>query len=375
MDKSILQISSAFTEQKLYINLVRKVSISGYKQIVYVPVRWEDRIDMNRDDSIANVDYHYSYILRRNPIFKLRFYRKIRIILKDLESKVDVDKVGMVHAHFLFSDGGVAYWLKKKYNIPYVVSVRATDIHSFFPKMVHLRKFGNQVMNEAERIVFINHSYTEIFKKKYLLSSFHEIPQKFVVIPNAIDDKWFQKTPPTKAIEDTVRLLYVGRIIKRKKLDVVISAIKTLNQTGDKKYLLEVVGDGPFLKTVKKLADQNTVFHGQVSDFKQLHQIYERCHIFAMPSLKETFGLVYIEALSQGLPIIYCKDEGVDGFFQNKTVGVAVLPKNAEDVVAATTYIIDNFEALSLNAVQASKKFNWNEISDRYIELYKDPLR
>lgn len=374
MEKKLLQISSDFADQKVYVNLVRELSRIDYKQIVYVPVRWQSKIDGNRDDSIKDVSYYYSYILKRTILFKLRYYRKINLILADLESKIEIREIGLVHAHFLFSDGGVAYRLKKKYNIPYVVSVRATDVHYFFPLMIHLRKFGNQILQEAERVVFINHSYKNILRKKYLIRHQQNQTDKFVIIPNAIDNKWFQHPAEPQIIKEKIGLLYVGRVIKRKKLDIVINALKKLNKVSTNTYHLEVVGAGPYLEAIKKISDHNTTFHGAVTDFELLKEIYNRNHIFVMPSVKETFGLVYIEALSQGLPIVYCKNEGVDGFFDQFPVGSSVAPNSTESVVEAIKYIEGGYESLSLNAIRASKTFNWHETTQRFDTIYQEAI-
>ena len=53
---------------------------------------------------------------------------------------------------------------------------------------------------------------------------------------------------------------------------------------------------------------------------------YKSAHIFVMPSLTETFGIVFIEALSQGLPLIYTKGQGIDGYFPQGFVGYAYNP-------------------------------------------------
>lgn len=374
MKKKLLQISNDFADQKIYVNLVRKLSSEGFKQIVYVPLKWKYKIDGNKDDSIKDVTYHYSYILKRNILFKLQFRRKLRIILEDIERKINIDELGLVHAHFLFSDGGVAYLLKKKYNIPYVVSVRASDMFAFFPKMIHLRKFGNEIMKEAEKVIFINHSYKELFKERYLNKAFYDVMAKTKIIPNAIDDKWFENAPIKKSIRSEIRILYVGRIVKRKKLDVVIKALDLLNNNSQNEFILEVVGEGEYLAEIEKLANKSVRFHGKINEFHELLRIYRRCHIFAMPSIKETFGLVYIEALSQGLPIIYCKNEGVDGYFEDNAVGVSVEPNSVYDVVNGINHIIDNYENFNLKAVSASKTFNWDETTQKYIEIYLETL-
>ncbi len=371
MKKKLLQISNDFADQKIYVNLVRHLSDEGFEQIVYVPVRWREKIDGNRDDSVKNVTYHYSYILKRNLLFKLRFHRKIAIILRDLEHKINVSEVGLVHAHFLFSDGAVAYQLKRKYNIPYVVSVRATDIYTFFRYMVHLRNLGNRIINEAEKVIFINQSYKDVFNAKYKLPFLKSAEQKFMVIPNAIDDVWFRSSPKKKSVETPICLLYVGRIIKRKKLDLVIKALKRLNKQHNNNFRLQVVGDGDFMENARKLADENVIFHGRITDIGRLIEIYERCHIYAMPALRETFGLVYIEAMSQGLPIIYCRGEGVDGFFPTGSVGCAVSPNSVSEIVEAVNRIIEQYGTLSTNAILESRRFNWKDITNQYVKAYQ----
>lgn len=371
MNKTILQISSDFADQKIYVNLVRKLSELGYEQEVYVPVRWENKIDGNRDDSIKDVTYNYSFILKRNLFFKLRYFRKIRIITEDLIKKSAIEKIDLVHAHFLFSDGGVAYRLKQKFGIPYVVSVRATDIHYFFSKLIHLRKFGLKIMDEAEKVIFINHAYKSYFEKRYLAKSFSGMSSKFEVIPNAIDDKWFKIPTEKKDLDQQITLLYVGRVIKRKKLDVVVKAMEKLNKYSPNRFRLKVVGTGPFLDKVKKRTADNIIFHGHVSNFEELLSIYRDSHIFTMPSVKETFGLVYIEAMTQGLPIIYCENEAVDGFFNEYQVGKAVNANDVNGTAKAIEQIIKEYDVLSINAIREAKKFNWDEITGKFVEVYK----
>ena len=375
MKDKLLQISSAFAQQKIYVNLTEKLSKKGYSQIIYVPVRNSQQLNGNRNDAIANCEYIYSHILKDNLLFKLRFRRKIRIIYNDLLAKIDIESVRLVHAHFLFSDGGVAYLIKKEFGIPYVVSVRATDLFYFFKLMVHERKFGNQIMSFAERVVFINPSYVNLFKEKYLSSFFKDFDYKLAIIPNAVDYKWFKTDVDGKELSNPIKLLYVGQIIERKKLDVVIKAMKLINAKSNNKATLDIVGSGPFLKDVENLFDENVKYWGQISDFSVLKSIFRDCHIFVMPSIKETFGLVYIEAMTQGLPIVYCKNEAVDGFFINKTVGVAIKPNDAEDTVRSIEYIMDNYHEMSQRALKESEAFTWNKISEKFSTIYGEAIR
>lgn len=374
MNKKILQISNDFADQKIYVNLVKRLSILGYKQIVYVPVKCKSKINGNRDDSLTNVDYIYSYILKRNIIFRLRYFNKIKILFNDLEKKIDLNQIDLIHAHFLFSDGGVAYRVKRKYNIPYIVSVRASDLYTFYKKMPHLRSYGLKILREADKIVFINPSYQNFFKNIIVNSPNPFSINKMHIIPNAIDDKWFENKAQPKMVSNEIRLLYVGRIIKRKKLDVIIKTIKEKPEIDGKKIILEVVGSGKFLEVAKKMSNEQIIFHGRVSSFNALLDIYRRCHVFVMPSVKETFGLVYIEALSQGLPIVHCINEGVDGFFKPNSVGKAVKPNSKIEIINSIKFIINNYGRLQANAIQSSKKFNIDENTSQFTKIYKEIL-
>ncbi|MEJ4087312.1 glycosyltransferase family 4 protein [Galbibacter orientalis] len=375
MTKTILHLSNDFSDQKIYINLVRKLDERGYKQIVYVPLKWEYKINGNRDDKLKNVTYHYSYILKRNILFRLRYFNKINLILKDIENLIIIQDVNLIHAHFLFSDGGVAYLLWKKYGLPYVVSVRASDIYTFFGKLIHLRSFGNDILKNAKKIIFINESYKEIVRNKYLNRlNISYFDNNSCVIPNAISSYWFNEEPKDKQISSTINFLYVGRIIERKKLHVVIKTINQLNRYSEEKtYTLHVVGEGEgrYLQRVVGLSNENILFHGKILNRKKLIEIFKESQIFIMPSVRETFGLVYIEAMSQKLPIIYCKGEGVDGFFKKDEVGVAVDPNSVKSALEGVRKLITNYNLISNNAYENSKRFNWTKITDSYEKVYR----
>lgn len=84
-----------------------------------------------------------------------------------------------------------------------------------------------------------------------------------------------------------------------------------------------------------------------------------------MPSVKESFGLVYAEALSQGLPIIYSSGEGFDGHFSNYDVGVSVDPYSVNEIVDAILYILANYQKMSDRALIYAKQFSWKIIAEK----------
>ena len=90
-----------------------------------------------------------------------------------------------------------------------------------------------------------------------------------------------------------------------------------------------------------------------------------------MLSKYETFGLVYAEALSQGLPVIYTQNQGFDGFFQNGEVGYATCHSNLEIICQSIKRTIENYDLITDNISKNNlNMFNWNEIAKNYLTIY-----
>lgn len=112
-----------------------------------------------------------------------------------------------------------------------------------------------------------------------------------------------------------VKIIFSGNLRENKNIYGLVDACERLNSEGIL-VSLDIVGDGPLkpyisnLKTTKKIT-----LHGFISDRNQLAAIYKTYHIMVVPSFRESFGLIYAEGMSQGLPAIYSKGQGFDGFF------------------------------------------------------------
>ena len=97
---------------------------------------------------------------------------------------------------------------------------------------------------------------------------------------------------------------------------------------------------------------------------------YRQADIFAMPSHTETFGLVYAEAMSQGLPVIYTRGQGFDGQFPEGTVGYSVDSHDAEEMAETIVKVCRRYGELSKNGVEKVQRFRWDNIVQEYLEIY-----
>ena len=102
-----------------------------------------------------------------------------------------------------------------------------------------------------------------------------------------------------------------------------------------------------------------------------MKEIYDMHDVMVVPSYRETFGLVYIEAMSRGLPVVFSRRQGIDGYFPEDTIGVAVDPTDPQSIADGVQRCLENKSRYSLEARRQSFKFDWKNISKELISLYQ----
>lgn len=299
---------------------------------------------------------------------------KQRKILSHIISNYDLSGYDICHAYTLFTDGNVAYNLKKKYGIPYVVAVRNTDVNTFFKYMIHLRKRGIEILKNASAVFFLSKAYEKIVFEKYIPEKYaKEIKAKSYIMPNGLDPFWLANVPEytKKALDKEIRICYAGRIEKNKNCNLTVEACKKLiNEGYDIKYT--VIGK-MVDESFKSVIEENEfITHIPFLQKEELAAEFRKNDIFVMPSFTETFGMVYAEAMSQGLPVVYTKGEGFDGQFAEGEVGYAVSSYDAYDVANAIERIVTEYDLMSQRCINSVKRFNWETISLKYKKIYEN---
>jgi glycosyltransferase involved in cell wall biosynthesis len=278
------------------------------------------------------------------------------------------DGVNIVHAHFLFSDGGVGYLLNKKLDIPFITAVRNTDINIFWKYLFFYRFFGRKIAYSSGKLIFIAPSYANQLKWRPYNS-------KISIIPNGLNDSWFNNISTKNTNKNTLRFLYVGSFLKNKRVPLLINWITKLNKKIDCTLTLVGGGGDDENKILNFLnSDSNNIlrFLGQINDEKELRKVYNEHNSLVLISRFETFGLVCIEALSQGLPIIFTSGQGVDGLFQSGDFAFPI-SNNSYDEFEKAALIIQRSKCVSnVNAINASKRFEWKFIADNYLNVYTE---
>lgn len=367
----ILHISNDYSGSTVYKNLISELDNKGIQQIIYTPVKSATSIGRNKVAlNVEGSSLIYSNILNKH-VDRVFFKYKVNKILRDVESKVDIDNIMCIHAHTWYSNGAVAFELYKKYNIPYIIAIRNTDLNLFW-KLPYLKSYGLKILQSASKVILISEAYKNRLLSDETIANF--IKDKCIVLPNGVDKFWLENSAKVRSVNktDVINILYVGNFNSGKNVENLIKAVLLLNGKYGNLKLSLVGGAGSSHKRVLKLIDKNPhtlKYYGKVMDKEKLLSIYRNHQIFAMPSKGETFGLVYIEALLQGLPVLYTKGEGIDGLYGSE-IGEAVGNSSIQEIEFKLTRLIENYDKYDYNIEQIKTNHNWGEIADKYINLY-----
>lgn len=300
------------------------------------------------------------------------FFRGIRLMRQR--------RYGVINTHFAVPSGPVGWLLGRIFRVPNVLSLHGGDIYDPSKKLsphrsIFFSRVVRFILNRADRIVAQSHN-----TRKNTITYYDPV-KEIDVIPLAFH-------PPAKpratrrglGIDgDAFMIITIGRLIKRKALDVLIRAVAAARA---KKVRLYIMGDGPereFLESTAREcgAGDRVVFLGYVTDEEKFAHIAV-ADLFALTSLHEGFGIVFMESMYFGLPIVCTNNGGQTDFLVQ---GENALLVDVGDV-AACAAAIDRFasdrklyRACSNNNRKAVKRFYAEEVAGRYVDVFREVAR
>ena len=213
---------------------------------------------------------------------------------------------------------------------------------------------------KARRVFSVSPSLKEETVQQYKMNR-HNI----TVITNGLDKRVFSKGTGQKKLNKD--LLYVGKISPRKNISDLIEILKLLTNS-DPQFKLHIMGSGEksYLNKIRSMIheyklDSNVFFHPYRTDV-ELNTLYEKCSIFVTTSLVEGFGLVVLEAMSKGLPVVVYENLGVRDIIINKTNGYLIKRFDYQSFVNKILYLYKNkniYNKMSDNAIKRVNDFRW----------------
>jgi glycosyltransferase involved in cell wall biosynthesis len=209
-------------------------------------------------------------------------------------------------------------------------------------------------------------------------------PERIVVIPNAVDIARFSVVATERetflghrhAVDPATRIGFLGRLDPVKRVEDLIRAMHRLAAHGIAKYRLDIFGDGAERVRLEQLArDQlggqiNVEFHGVVDS---PGEAIKQMDILVLPSDAEGFGLVLIEAMATGVPVIATDVAGIRDVVTHNKSGLLVPPRSPEQL-ADTIRRVSEDRALCRRLITAGleevrQKYSWDAVLPQYRRL------
>ncbi len=277
----------------------------------------------------------------------------------------------LVHAHFIFPAGITAMLVAGHIRVPYVVTAHGSDVPGHNP-LGHDRLL-RLVMPLWQRVV--RHAHRVVSPSEYLLGRITTAAAAELagnVIPNGVTLQSMNDEPGEKRRQ----VLFVGRLIRIKAVDILIAAARELPPG----WAVDVVGEGPELADLETRASNSPVpirFHGRVDhDDPVLARIYKEAAIFAFPAHSENFSVVLLEAMAASCAILTVAAGG-----NCEVVGNAarvVMPGDVDAfrkelrVLAETPELRDRLGRLACRRLR--EEFSSDLMAQRYEALFDDVL-
>lgn len=290
-----------------------------------------------------------------------------------------------VHHPFVLSLPAIMYGAKLK--IPKVLT-----IHTQYERYgYYVSPIPQVIINEAVRRIIFNLAtkvdvITTPSQSMKKLISHYGIKKEIVVIPNAINLEVFQerneeqckKLVEQAGLKDSdIVLLYVGRISFEKNVDKIIKALAIMKKRNITNVKLLLVGEGTALKQIREMVYSEGIsdmvkFIGAVNN-EIIKYFYQISDIFTFTSTSETFGMVIIEALASGLPVLAIKAPGVVDIVTDGVEGLLVEDEISQFAERLEILVKNRNlrKKLSEGARNTAQRYNVDTISDQMLNLYQ----
>lgn len=287
-------------------------------------------------------------------------------------------KYDLEHYFFSMPTGLLTLLPRSNPSVPYIVSLRGSDVPGYDPfnrkiEAIHslLRPVTKRIWRRAKKVIALSDALAETAKET--------APELDIgVIPNGIDTVHF--SPPERRAENKpTRLVTVARLLERKGIHTILQALSSPTLLPVE---LQIIGTGPYETELREMVDDlglagRVRFLGYVPN-EELPSYYRKSDIFVLPSATESFGLVFAEAMSCGLPIAASDVGGIPETVRDGIDGLLCPPGDPASLRQNIVQLISSADArLDISKSQRQRildHYPWENIAARYADVYREAL-
>jgi glycosyltransferase involved in cell wall biosynthesis len=274
-------------------------------------------------------------------------------------------------AFFGMPSGAIALPLRILLGVPYIVSLRGGDVPGFRPyDFAVYHRLSAPLLRRIWRragAVIANSRGLRTMAQRF------ERRVPIETIPNGVDPERFE--PPDRDWE-SVRMLFVGRVVYQKGLDLLLHA---LGRMKEQPWSLTIVGDGPQRGPLELLAAHLGIvdrirFAGWLQG-EELISAYHAANLFVYPSRHEGMPNAVLEAMASGLPVIATRIAGNEELVVERETGMLVESENQQDLERALSGLMADPELRRRLGAAArafvSERYPWERITGAYLDVLK----
>jgi len=273
----------------------------------------------------------------------------------------------------------VGLWLKHQTITPLVVSLRGSDVPFYSPDEFRLpirllSPVIAHIWRQADSVVALSHGLRQVAVRTEPRISYH-------IIHNGVDTHLFR---PAEQLEhnEIPQLVSVSRLVRRKGIHHLLTALSRLQKAGYA-FSLRIVGDGNYRTELEQIRDRLGLF-GCVqfmgyAPYENLPAMYQQADLFVLPSLTESFGQVFAEAMACGLPVVGTTVGGIPEVVGQEQRQWLVTPGDVDALTDLLTTVLQSPERWRQmgmrNATYIRQRFSWARVASDYAALYAEVIQ
>ncbi|UCE43470.1 MAG: glycosyltransferase family 4 protein [Candidatus Bathyarchaeota archaeon] len=311
----------------------------------------------------------------------LLFNHFIEKKIADVNRKVDFD---VIHVHdWLTGFAGISF--KHQMQKPMVATIHGTEVgraqglHN--PDSFTIDGIEWWTTYEADKVIVTSDSM-----KGEVHGHFHLPQEKIEIIPNGIDPKRYNASVNRSAVRGRYGvnpreklILCVGRLVPQKGIEYLISAVPRISERYREARLL-IVGEGWLRGHLERIArstgyQRKITFTGWIPDH-ELIALLNSADVLVVPSIYEPFGIVALEGMAAGVPVVVSDIGGLSEIVDHERTGILAYSRSPESIAWAIERVLsdpDHSEWLVTNARDMIQKtYSWEAIAMRTAKVYKE---
>jgi glycosyltransferase involved in cell wall biosynthesis len=344
--------------------------ITGITTLKKKDLKYLKRFDVSRDKEARTIRSFYLKLPWLEKLNVRRWIRRTEKIFKKYTKKFG--RPDMIIAHSSIWAGCAAEHIFLKYEIPYIViehRSRFTGLTEDAENMFRPFYFSmlKKAFFAAERIVTVS-----VFLNQKIAGIEPSSNKKMLTIPNLVDTEFF-KLPDKPRSKEPFRIFSAGILEKIKGIDLLIRAFaKFLEKFPDAR--LRIAGRGSLLRELTKLAEdlgikERVKFLGYLNREGILREMQE-ANLFVLASRFEAFGVVLIEAMATGLPVVATRSGGPESIVSDEN-GILTNPENEKQLTLAMIKIYEHYDHYDQEKIrkQIMEKYSREAVMNKYAEL------